>query len=98
MDVDPGRNGRYHKKYEDAMKRIPYSTQWIGEDDILAVADALRSSNLTQGPLVEEFERSVAQYCGTQYAVAVNSGTSALHIACLAAGISEGKLQIKQKP
>ena len=72
------------------MKRIPYSTQWIGEDDILAVADALRSSNLTQGPLVEEFERSVAQYCGTQYAVAVNSGTSALHIACLAAGISAG--------
>ena len=70
------------------MKQIPYATQWIEEDDILAVADALRSSNLTQGPLVEEFEKDIAQYCGAKYAVAVNSGTSALHIACLAAGVS----------
>jgi perosamine synthetase len=72
------------------LKQIPYATQWIEEDDILAVADALRSSNLTQGPMVEEFEKSIAQYCGAKYAVAVNSGTSALHIACLAAGISAG--------
>jgi perosamine synthetase len=72
------------------MKQIPYATQWIEEDDILAVADALRSSNLTQGPLVEEFEKDIAQYCGAKYAVAVNSGTSALHIACLAAGVSAG--------
>ncbi|MGO9138888.1 MAG: UDP-4-amino-4,6-dideoxy-N-acetyl-beta-L-altrosamine transaminase [Syntrophales bacterium] len=72
------------------MKQIPYSTQWIEEDDILAVANALRSSNLTQGQLVEEFEKSVAQYCGAKYAVAVSSGTAALHIACLAAGISAG--------
>jgi perosamine synthetase len=71
-------------------ERIPYATQWIDEDDILAVAGALRSSNLTQGPLVEEFEKSIAQYCGAKYAVAVNSGTSALHMACLAAGISAG--------
>jgi perosamine synthetase len=70
------------------MKQIPYATQWIEEDDILAVAEALRSSNLTQGPLVEEFEKHIAQYCGAKYAVAVNSGTSALHIACLAAGVS----------
>ena len=72
------------------MKQIPYATQWIEEDDILAVAEALRSSNLTQGSLVEEFEKSVAQYCGAKYAVAVSSGTAALHIACLAAGISAG--------
>jgi len=72
------------------MKYIPYATQWIEEDDILAVADALRSSNLTQGPLVEEFEKSVAQYCGAKYAVAVSSGTAALHITCLAAGVSAG--------
>jgi UDP-4-amino-4,6-dideoxy-N-acetyl-beta-L-altrosamine transaminase len=72
------------------MKQIPYATQWIEEDDILAVVDALRSSNLTQGPLVEEFEKSIARYCGVKYAVAVNSGTSALHIACLAAGVSAG--------
>jgi UDP-4-amino-4,6-dideoxy-N-acetyl-beta-L-altrosamine transaminase len=72
------------------MKLIPYATQWIEEDDILAVADALRSSNLTQGPLVVEFEKAIAQYCGAKYAVAVNSGTSALHIACLASGVSAG--------
>ena len=72
------------------MKQIPYATQWIEEDDILAVADTLRSSNLTQGPLVEEFEKSVAQYCGARHAVAVSSGTAALHIACLAAGVSAG--------
>jgi len=72
------------------MKQIPYATQCIEEDDILAVADALRSSNLTQGPLVEEFEKSIAQYCGVKYVVAVNSGTSALHIACLAASVSAG--------
>jgi perosamine synthetase len=72
------------------MKQIPYATQMIDDEDILAVADALRSSNLTQGPLVDEFERSIAQYCGAKYAVAVNSGTSALHIACLAAGMSPG--------
>jgi UDP-4-amino-4,6-dideoxy-N-acetyl-beta-L-altrosamine transaminase len=72
------------------MKQIPYATQWIEEDDIIAVADALRSSNLTQGPLVEEFEKSIAQYCGAKYAVAVSSGTAALHVACLAAGVSVG--------
>jgi UDP-4-amino-4,6-dideoxy-N-acetyl-beta-L-altrosamine transaminase len=72
------------------MKQIPYATQWIEEDDIIAVTDALRSSNLTQGPLVEEFEKGVAQYCGAKYAVAVSNGTAALHIACLAAGVSAG--------
>ena len=72
------------------MRQIPYATQWIEEDDIIAVAEALRSSNLTQGPLVEKFEKDIAKYCGAQYAVAVNSGTSALHIACLAAGVSAG--------
>lgn len=72
------------------MRQIPYATQWIEEDDIIAVAEALRSSNLTQGPLVEKFEKDIAKYCGAKYAVAVNSGTSALHIACLAAGVSAG--------
>lgn len=72
------------------MNRIPYATQWIDEEDIRAVVKALKSSNLTQGPLVDEFEKKVAEYCGAKYAVAVNSGTSALHIACLAAGISKG--------
>ncbi|OGC22887.1 UDP-4-amino-4,6-dideoxy-N-acetyl-beta-L-altrosamine transaminase [candidate division WOR-1 bacterium RIFOXYB2_FULL_42_35] len=73
-----------------AKKLIPYATQWVDEDDIAAVVAALGSSNLTQGPRVLEFEEKMAAYCGAKYAVAVNSGTSALHLACLAAGISFG--------
>jgi UDP-4-amino-4,6-dideoxy-N-acetyl-beta-L-altrosamine transaminase/dTDP-4-dehydrorhamnose reductase len=69
---------------------IPYGRQWIDESDIQAVAEVLRSERITQGPKVEEFERALAEYCGARYAVAVNSGTSALHIACLAAGVSPG--------
>jgi UDP-4-amino-4,6-dideoxy-N-acetyl-beta-L-altrosamine transaminase len=67
--------------------QIPYGRQSISEDDIQAVVDVLRSDWLTQGPSVERFEQAVADYCGARYAVAVNSATSALHIACLAAGL-----------
>lgn len=69
---------------------IPYGKQWIQEDDIKAVVDVLRSDYITTGPKVEEFERVVAEYVGAKYAVAVSNGTAALHIACLAAGISPG--------
>ncbi|MCX5749168.1 MAG: UDP-4-amino-4,6-dideoxy-N-acetyl-beta-L-altrosamine transaminase [Candidatus Saganbacteria bacterium] len=70
--------------------KIPYATQWIDDDDIDAVVKALKTSHLTQGPVVNEFEKQVALYCGAKYAVAVNSGTSALHAACFAAGIGKG--------
>lgn len=66
---------------------IPYGRQSISEEDIQAVIDVLRSDFLTQGPVVQRFEEAVASYCGAHYAVAVNSATSALHIACLAAGL-----------
>lgn len=69
---------------------IPYGRQSISEADIQAVVDVLRSDWLTQGPSIERFEQAVADYCGAAYAVAVNSATSALHIACLAAGLGEG--------
>ena len=69
---------------------IPYATQTIDEDDIEAVVRALRSPFLTQGPLVADFEKQVADYCGARYAVAVNSGTAALHAACFVAGIHAG--------
>lgn len=69
---------------------IPYGHQTIDEDDIQAVVDVLRSDYLTTGPKVVDFERKVADYVGAKYAVAVNSGTAALHIACLAAGIGGG--------
>ncbi len=69
---------------------IPYAKQSISEDDIEAVVDVLRSDWLTQGPAIERFERAVADYCGVEYAVAVNSGTSALHVACVALNLGPG--------
>jgi UDP-4-amino-4,6-dideoxy-N-acetyl-beta-L-altrosamine transaminase len=71
---------------------IPYGRQHIEEDDIRAVVEVLKSDRLTQGPVIEEFERAVASYCGAKYAVAVSSGTAALHLACLAAGLGPGDL------
>lgn len=72
------------------IKKIPYGRQWIEDDDIQAVVDALKSDFLTTGPRVAEFESNLADYVGAKYAVAVANGTAALHIACLAAGIQEG--------
>ena len=69
---------------------IPYGRQDISQDDIDAVIEVLRSDWLTQGPKVPEFEQAVANYCGTNHAVAVNSATSALHIACLALDLGPG--------
>ncbi|MBI5141427.1 MAG: UDP-4-amino-4,6-dideoxy-N-acetyl-beta-L-altrosamine transaminase [Nitrospirae bacterium] len=71
---------------------IPYGRQSISADDIKAVVDVLESDWLTQGPAIERFESAVAEYCGARYAVAVNSATSALHIACLAAGLKQGDM------
>ena len=72
------------------MKTIPYGRQNINKEDIQAVVDVLQSDFITQGPVVPAFETSIASYCGVQHAVAVNSATSALHIACLALGVSKG--------
>lgn len=69
---------------------IPYGRQDITEADIDAVVQVLRSDFLTQGPAVPAFERAVAEYVGAKHAVAVNSATSALHIACLALGLAPG--------
>lgn len=69
---------------------IPYGRQHILQDDIDAVVSVLQSDFLTQGPCVPEFERHVADYCGVAHAVAVNSATSALHIACLAIDLGPG--------
>lgn len=69
---------------------IPYGRQWITEADIAAVIDILRSDFLTQGPAIPRFEAAVAERVGARHAVAVNSATSALHIACLALGVGPG--------
>lgn len=73
-----------------APRPIPYATQWLDEDDIAEVVRTLRSDWLTQGPAVEGFERRVAKYCGAKHAVAVSSGTAALHLACLALDLRPG--------
>jgi len=69
---------------------IPYGHQSIDESDIAAVVDILKSEWLTQGPVVAEFEEAVARRTGAKYAVAVSSGTAALHCACFAAGVGSG--------
>lgn len=71
-------------------KTIPYGHQWISKEDIGAVVKVLKSDWLTQGPAVAEFEKAVARYCGADFAVAVSSGTAALHAAYAAAGIGAG--------
>ncbi|HXG28423.1 MAG TPA: UDP-4-amino-4,6-dideoxy-N-acetyl-beta-L-altrosamine transaminase [Nevskiales bacterium] len=72
------------------MRPIPYGRQDISEEDIQAVIEVLHSDWLTQGPAVEKFEQDFAGYCGAPYAVAVNSATSALHLACLALDLGPG--------
>ena len=67
---------------------IPYGRQEINQADIDAVVEVLQPDYLTQGPKVPLFEKTVATTVGAEYAVAANSATSALHIACLALGMS----------
>ena len=69
---------------------IPYGRQTISEADIAAVVEVLRSPWLTQGPIVPAFEQALARAVGADHAVAVNSATSALHLACLALGLGPG--------
>ena len=69
---------------------IPYGRQDVRQEDVDAVVEVLRSDFLTQGPAVPRFEESVASYCGGVHAVAANSATSALHLACLALDLGPG--------
>ncbi len=69
---------------------LPYATQWISDDDIAAVVDALKSGWLTGGPKIGEFEREFAAYVAAPHAIALNSCTSALNLSVLALGIGHG--------
>ena len=69
---------------------LAYGRQNIDEEDINAVINVLKGDYLTTGPMVSEFEKKIADYVGTKYAVALSNGTAALHAACYAAGINEG--------
>ncbi|MDB3935550.1 UDP-4-amino-4,6-dideoxy-N-acetyl-beta-L-altrosamine transaminase [Granulosicoccus sp.] len=71
------------------VRKLPYGRQDINRDDIDAVCRVLESELITQGPVVGQFEHAVAEYCCASHAVAVNSATSALHIACLALNVGE---------
>ena len=68
---------------------IPYGKQNIDKDDIDAVVKVLKSDFLTQGPITPKFESKIAEYTNAKYAVAVNSATSALHISCIALGVTK---------
>jgi perosamine synthetase len=70
--------------------KIPYGHHWIDEEDIRAVVDVLRSDWITTGPMVDRFEEAVSRFVGAKSAVAVSSGTAALHTAVYAAGIGPG--------
>jgi perosamine synthetase len=72
------------------MKAIPYGRQSISPEDIKSVTRVLSSDMITQGSKVLEFEKKLASYCGAKYAVAVSSGTAALHLACVASGLDSG--------
>ena len=70
--------------------KIPYGRQDITPADIKAIIEVLESDFLTQGPQVRKFESAIAKYCNAKHAVAVNSATSALHLACLSLGLGDG--------
>jgi UDP-4-amino-4,6-dideoxy-N-acetyl-beta-L-altrosamine transaminase len=69
---------------------IPYGRQDITDADIEAVREVMRSDFITQGPAVPRFEEAIAEYCGAAHGVAVNSATSALHVACVALELGPG--------
>ena len=71
-------------------KFLPYSHQWIDEEDIKSIVEVLKSDWITQGPKIKEFEDAMAKFTGTKYAVALSSGTAALHAACFVAGVASG--------
>src|SRR5262245_50580428 len=77
-----------------ALPVLPYGRQWLDDDDLEAVLRVLRGEWLTQGPAVGAFEDALAAACGARFAVAVSSGTAALHLACMAAGVGPGDIGI----
>lgn len=82
--------GRKNLPFSNPTGVLPYGRQTIDEDDITAVVEVLRSDWLTTGPMVPRFEEAVAAFCGARYAVAVSSGTAALHAALYAIGVGPG--------
>lgn len=80
------------EKLENIEPVIPYGRHDISESDIQEVVNVLKSDFLTQGPMVPRFEKCITRFCGARFGVAVNSATSALHIACMALDVGLGDL------
>ncbi len=78
----------------DELRPMSYSRQWLDSSDIEAVVAVLKDDWLTQGPTVAAFEQALASKCGAKFAVVVSSGTAALHLSCLAAGVGPGDVGI----
>ena len=74
---------------------IPYGRQWIEDDDIQSVVNILKSDWLTTGPKVEEFEENFSKFTRSKYAIAVNSGTAALHCAMYAIDVKKGQQAVE---
>ena len=72
------------------MSNIPYGRQSLGPEDYDAVRKVLLSDFITQGPMVNDFEKAICEKTGARFAIAVSSGTSALHLACMEAGLGKG--------
>ena len=70
---------------------LPYSRQHINRKDIKAVNTVLKNDFITQGPIVPKFEKKISKIVNSNYAIATNSATSSLHIACLALGLKKGE-------
>ena len=83
---------KIERNYDEERPIIPYGRQDISQTDIDSVIKVLKSDFVTQGPVIQQFENKVAEYCNSKYAYACNSGTSALHIACLSLGVKKGDL------
>lgn len=86
-----GNGGRTAEDDKGLMRTIPYGHQTVDDKDVRSVVRVLESDWLTQGPMGGKFEEALCEYTGAKYAVCVSSGTAALHLACLAAGISAGQ-------
>jgi UDP-4-amino-4,6-dideoxy-N-acetyl-beta-L-altrosamine transaminase len=86
----PEKKREGQKPKAEPMSAIPYGRQQITQSDIDAVTEVLRSDYLTQGPVVDQFEKAFSDYTGSRYAVAVSNGTAALHLCALALNVSEG--------
>jgi len=88
---DSIKDSKFSRVWYPDLSYVPYGRQSIDDEDIAAVVSILKSSNLTQGKAVTDFEQGLCDYTGAKFCVVFNSGTSALHAACLAADLREGE-------